>query len=195
MDFNPQRGAERFRLKVPGQAAGAGSKKAFAVRRGDGSFVLGKGGQPILNYTHDSKKTAPWMKQVETLARTCWGDRAPLSGPLYIDLWFYELRPAKHYLRRKAGRVLRPDAPAYPDQTETHDYDKMRRAISDSLTNARVIADDKRVVGGEGWKLFADNFNLTEPFAVVIVGSMNFASAEQAGLVTPDPADQAALAV
>lgn len=195
MEFSPQRGPERFRFKVPGQAAGAGSKKAFAVRRGDGSFVIGKGGQPLLNYTHDSKKTGPWMKLVEKTAAVGWGDRLPLAGPLYIDLWFYEMRPAKHFLQRKSGRVLRPDAPAYPDQTETHDYDKMRRAISDSLTNAAVIADDKRVVGGEGWKLYADNFNLTAPFAMVIVGSMNFATVEEAGLLTPDPAGQATLTV
>jgi Holliday junction resolvase RusA-like endonuclease len=193
MDFVPERGAERFRFKVPGQAAGAGSKKAFPVTRGDGSFVYTKGGVLLLNYTHDSKKTAPWMKAVKQVAKTGWGDRAPLDGPLYVDLWFYEMRPAGDYLKRKAGRVLRPDAPAYPDQTQTHDYDKMRRAISDSLTQAGVIADDRRVVGGEGWKLFADNFNLAEPFTVVIVGSMNFTTVEEAGLVTPDPAGQAAL--
>lgn len=193
-----ERGSEKLRLVIGGQAAGAGSKTAITVTRGRGGPIVWRsgpkilpGGQvigvPMLNYTHASKKTAPWMKVVERAAAVAWGSRLPLEGALWLDVWFYELRPASHYLKRKSGRVLRPDAPAYPDATENHDVDKMRRAIADSLTNAAVIADDKRVIGGEQWKDFAENVRKTEPFVVICLGAMVDQTVEDLGLESPPP--------
>lgn len=170
-------------LVVWGQPAGAGSKTAQTLgKRGhekrDGS------GRLVLIYRPSSPLTAPWMEDVEEVAAREWGERPPLDGALFLDVAFYEQRPRSHFFQRKGGDVLRPDAPAYPHTTATHDFDKMRRAISDSLTNAKVIADDKRIVAGQGWKFYAD-----EPphaaCAVIRLGKMLYQTVEQSGVQTP----------
>lgn len=195
-----ERGPEKLRLVIPGQAAGAGSKTAMTVTRGRGGPIVWRVGPkilpdgqvigvPMLNYTHASKKTGPWMKIVEATAAAAWGSRLPMAGSLWLDVWFYELRPASHYFKRKSGRVLRPDAPAYPDATENPDVDKLRRAISDSLTNAAVLADDKRVVGGEHWKDFSENVRKSEPFVVICLGEMVAQTVEDLGLESPPPTE------
>jgi Holliday junction resolvase RusA-like endonuclease len=146
-------------------------------------------GQPMLNYAHASKKTAPWMRAVEREARIAWAGLEPLDGSLWLDATFYEWRPSTHFLERKAGRVLRPEAPSYPCDTQTHDVDKMRRAISDSLTNAGVLADDKRIVGGEAWKDFVENMPADgegrEPKAFIVVGRMKAQTAADLGVASP----------
>lgn len=201
-----ERGPELLRMTIYGQPYGAGSKTARVVTRKGGIIVWRSGpkiiaggqviGQPMLNYGHASKFTEPWMKEVAKQGGIAWAGRDPLDGPLWLDAFFYESRPSGHYLQRKAGRVLRPDAPAYPESTETHDVDKMRRAISDALKNGGVIVDDKRIVGGEAWKDFVENAEgIDEPLAMIRVGRMDFATVEQAGFVTPAPADQVTLSV
>lgn len=182
-------GAELFRLTVPGQAAGAGSKTAIPVRRKDGSFVLAEGGRLILNYKHDSDLTEPWMEKVEAMAGSKHGGSAPIDGALWLNCTFYERRPSSHFLTD--GR-LRPDAPAWPSVTKTHDVDKLRRAISDSLTNAKVIADDKRIIGGAPWKLYADE----KPYracAVISLGRMLHQTVEEAEIASPPPPGQESL--
>jgi Holliday junction resolvase RusA-like endonuclease len=202
-----QRGPELARIVVPGRPAGAGSKTAITVTRGrggpivwrSGPKIVGDGqiiGVPMLNYTHASKKTEPWMKAVERAAAVVAGSAPPLDGPLWLDVFFYEHRPSTHYLHRKTGRVLRPDAPAYPDATEQHDVDKLRRAISDSLKNAHLIADDKRIIGGEQWKDFVESMPdevIDGECAVIRLGRMDHATAEDAGLTTPAPDGQVTL--
>lgn len=187
-----ERGPELLRLRIWGQAYGAGSKTAEPLGK-TGREVRDRNGRIVLKYRHASKFTAPWMELVQREAEVAWARRAPLDGALWLDAFFYECRPSTHYFKRKAGDVLRPDAPAYPDATESHDVDKMRRAISDSLTNAKVIVDDKRIVGGEAWKDFAENRGQTRPLCVITLGRMDYATAEEAGFSSPAPPGQAAL--
>jgi Holliday junction resolvase RusA-like endonuclease len=125
----------------------------------------------MFNMTHDSKYTEPWMKLVGQEASRRMASAPPFDGALYLDITWYEKRPSTHFFHRKEGDVLRPDAPLYPHSTSTHDFDKLRRAISDALTQSAVIADDKRVVLGNGWKGYAD----FEPFlecAAIRLGAM-----------------------
>jgi len=133
------------------------------------------------------------MRAVERESRVAWAGMDPLDGSLWLDAIFYELRPSAHFFDRKSGRVLRPEAPAYPCDTQTHDVDKMRRAISDSLTNAGVLADDKRIVGGEAWKDFVENLPVDvdgrEPKAVIRVGRMKAQTAADLGVVSPAPSE------
>jgi len=195
---NFERGEVELQCTIVGKLAGAGSKHAHLVTRGDKSIVFrappkiagGKvWGWPMFNMTHDSKFTEPWMKLVMQKTGFEWrkGHKDPLDGAIYLDVTFYETRPKGHFLERKEGRFLRPDAPAYPHATDTHDFDKLRRAISDSLTQARVIADDKRVICGNGWQAFADE----EPFvecACIRLGRMLYQYAgELPGFVPPPP--------
>lgn len=203
-----ERGPEKLRLIVPGKPAGAGSKTAMPVTRGRGGPLVFrqpptiKGGQvwgqPMLNYTHQSKRTEPWMKRVIIEAEVAWKRAAPLDGALWLDVHFFEDRPetTEHYFIRKSGNVLRPEAPAVPHATAQHDVDKLRRAISDCLTQARVIADDKRIVGGSAWKHFTHTVEgFDTPCAYVSLGVMSVQTAGEAGFVTPAPEDQVALAV
>lgn len=192
----PEKGPELLRLTIWGQPAGAGSKTAEVCTRKNERGVkvpIKDGDRYVLRYRHASKFTEPWMNVVEREAGIAWKGDPPLDGALWLECEFFECRPSTHYFDRKAGRVLRPDASAYPDATKTHDVDKMRRAISDSLTNAKVLADDKRIVGGFAWKDFAENIGENEPKAVIRVGRMAKQTVEDLGLVTPDPAGQFAL--
>lgn len=192
-----ERGGELLRLTVYGQAAGAGSKTAEVVTKAGpgprGRVPVLKDGLFILRYRHASKFTGPWMDAVTKEAGIAWRGREPLDGALWLDATFLEVRPSTHYFQRKSGRVLRPDAPAHPAVTDTHDVDKMRRAISDSLTNAGVLADDKRVVGGEAWKDYVENIGETEAKAVIRVGRMKAQTVADLGIATPDPAEQPSL--
>lgn len=190
--MKPARAPALFQLTVPGQPAGAGSKtaqpigKRFKEKR-DGS------GRLILIYRPSSAATTPWMERVQAFAAALPSVPYGIDGALWLDVSFYEKRPRKHFFQRKSGDVLRPDAPAYPHQTETHDVDKMRRAISDSLTGAGVLADDKRIVAGGAWKFYADE-SPYEACAVIRVGRMLHQTAEEAGIITPPPVDQESLA-
>lgn len=145
----------------------------------------------MFNYVASSERTDPWMEKVAIEAKRAMGQRLPFDGPLWLDVFFYEHRPSTHYFHRKGGRVLRPDAPAYPNATEQHDVDKLRRAISDSLKNGYAIVDDKRVIGGEQWKDFVENRDgLDCECAIIRLGRMDFATVEEAGIVSPAPAGQ-----
>jgi Holliday junction resolvase RusA-like endonuclease len=196
-----ERGGELLRLTIYGQAAGSGSKTAEVVTKkgpGPGGRVpVMDGNRYILRYRPSSKYTAPWMRAVEREARIAWAELDPLDGSLWLDVLFYELRPSTHYFDRKGGRVLRPDAPAYPSRTDTHDADKMRRAISDSLTNAGVIVDDKRVIGGEHWKDYVENLPADaegrEPKAVIVLGRMKAQTVADLGITSPAPDGQQSL--
>lgn len=189
-------GPELFRVTVDGQPYGAGSKSAIPVTRGPKGPLVFRNppriaggqvwGQPIINQRPSSKYTEPWMETVEVVAGAKWGGRAPIDGALWLDVFFYERRTKGHFF---ADGRLKPDAPAHPHATDSHDVDKLRRAISDSLTNAKVLADDKRVIGGNEWKLFCDNPR-RRPCAVIIVGRMEHQTALEAGLVSPPPEGQ-----
>lgn len=191
----PYRDRMLLELFVSGQPAGAGSKTAQAIGK-RGSERRDHTGRLVLIYRPSSSATEPWMEKVEATARQFTIDHewdAPLDGALWLDVAFYEKRPSAHFFHRKEGDVLRPDAPAYPHQTSTHDIDKMRRAISDSLTRAGVIADDKRIVAGGAWKFYADG-PPRAACAVIRLGRMLHQTVEQAGIESPPPIGQEMLA-
>jgi hypothetical protein len=191
-------GPELLRMRIHGQPAGAGSKTPVPNGRWQGKrfipFTDGRG-VPVVSLRPASKLTEPWMELVEREAAIAWAGREPLSGPLWVDLTCFETRPQAHYRTGRYAHLLRPDAPAFPDVTTTHDSGKMRRAIEDALTNAKVWTDDKRIVDGRDRKRYADPPHKPEPCAVIRVGRMIASTATEAGLISPDPADQAALPV
>jgi Holliday junction resolvase RusA-like endonuclease len=188
----PERGPAVLRFAVPGVPAGAGSKTAEPLGKRF-KEARDQNGRLILKYRPASEKTEPWMDLVhrcaEFVARRD-GLLEPLDGALWLDCLFYIPRVASHYYQRKSGPVLRPDAPMFPAVTSEHDVDKMRRAISDSLTRAKVIADDKRIVGGEDWRLYDDQGR--GPRAIIVLGRMLHQTTVEAGLVTA-PAGQETL--
>lgn len=183
-------------MTVYGQAAGSGSKSPMPLgRMVDGRFqpVFDEKGRPRFYVKPASEKTKPWMELVEYESRAAWRSRPGLDGPLWIDIDFYEKRPAAHFF---ADGRLRPDAPAFPHVTTTHDSGKLRRAIEDALTNAKLWADDKRVVDGADRKFYCDAEH-RDPRAIIRVGVMAFATVGEgvaAGHLAPSaPAEQTAL--
>lgn len=192
-----ERGPEIFRLTVYGQPAGAGSKTAQPI--GDRFHERrDSDGRLILIYRHATKGTEKWMATVEKEAGIGWRGRGPVDGPIWVEIDCFEARPDGHF---RADGSLRPDAPAHPSRTVTHDSGKMRRAIEDALTNAEVWADDKRVVDGHDHKHYCDREAVVredelegdrwrEPRAVVRIGRMAHATVAEAGITSPPAAGQ-----
>lgn len=170
--------------------AGAGSKTAEPLGKRF-SEARDSDGRLILKYRPASKFTDPWMEKVIKASETVWARREPLDGALWFDVAFFENRPRSHFYHRKSGDVLRPDAPAYPHQTDTHDYDKLRRAVCDSLTQAKVIVDDKRVVGGPGMKFYVEDGSVYG--CVIRLGRMVAQTVADLGAVSPPPEGQESL--
>lgn len=188
-----ERGRELFRLTVYGQPAGAGSKTAQTLGK-RGAEARDSDGRIILIYRPASKFTKPWMDAVAKEAGVCWRDRVPMDGALWLLLDCWETRPKHHF---RADGTLKPDAPAHPHKTDTHDSGKMRRAIEDSLTNAAVWVDDKRVTDGHDRKHYCDQEaavlegeSWREPRALIRVGIMKAQTVEEAGIASPPPAGQ-----
>jgi len=183
-----ERGREVFCLIVYGQPAGAGSKTAQPIGK-RGQEARDKDGRLILVYRPASKFTKPWMDLVAKEAAIGWRDRVPMDGALWVEIDCYEVRPKDHFT---AGGRLKPDAPAHPHQTTTHDSGKMRRAIEDALTNAAVWVDDKRVVDGHDRKHYCDQEaqvrdeeSWREPRAVIRIGVMAAQTVAEAGITSP----------
>jgi Holliday junction resolvase RusA-like endonuclease len=188
-----ERGPELFRLTVYGTPAGAGSKTAMTIGK-RGQERRDHTGRLVLVYRPSSKKTEPWMQAVERDAAAGWRGRDVLDGALWVLIDSYEARPKAHFL--SDGR-LRPEAPAHPDVTETHDSGKLRRATEDALTNARIWADDKRVVDGHDRKHYCDqeaaaleDESWREPRQLIRIGRMKHQTVAEAGIKSPAPAGQ-----
>lgn len=126
-------------LKVFGQPAPQGSKRAFKVR--------GKGGIPtgrvaVIESSHDRVKS--WRQAVIDAAVPVRAERLPFDGPLHVAMSFFLARPQSHFgTGRNAGR-LKESAPHYP--TKAPDLSKVIRATEDALTDCGIWADDARVV-------------------------------------------------
>lgn len=114
---------------VPGHPACAGSKK----------YVHHNGRIKLVD---DCSRNRTWRHAVQVHAVRAYSSDL-LVEPVRLSLDFVFLRPGSHYYKRKSGRVLRDDAPEFPDVTP--DLTKLVRAIEDALTGV-VWRDDCRVV-------------------------------------------------
>ena len=94
-----------------------------------------------------SKKLKPWREKVRhdaNVAAMEAGLWKPIAGPVALRLDFILPRPK--YLKNK------PTPPA----TKRPDWDKLSRAICDSLTDARIWVDDAQVVVAQVTKRIAE---------------------------------------
>lgn len=133
-----------IRIEVLGAAATAGSKRAFAMRRRDGSLVMRANGTPVVSVTDDCAAGKKWRRTVQAAA---WAvlprGFEPLSGPLRVSFRFELARPQGHYgTGRNAGVVLR-SAPRW--HVQKPDVLKLARAAEDALTEI-VYRDDSQIV-------------------------------------------------
>lgn len=101
-----------------------------------GSKTLGKNRATGAAVMYESAKgLAQWRGRVIAAARVAMGPGwVPLDGPLYLDIRFWMPRPGSHPKSIATFPTSPPDA------------DKLVRAIGDSLTQAKLIADDARII-------------------------------------------------
>lgn len=137
---------------VRGEAVPQGSPRAFIVGKGTDnaraqvvSGAKGKGshGNPL----------ARWRSAVSKAASDAMGDRAPITGPVALELVFTMRRPASHHVANDRSRPLRATAPVWCDKRP--DVGKLARACEDSLS-AVVYLDDAQVVDLHPTKPYGD---------------------------------------
>jgi crossover junction endodeoxyribonuclease RusA len=81
-----------------------------------------------------SKHVGLWRDDVRAACLGAWGGRAPLDGPIELDVEFVRRRPAS------APKRSTPPATTMPDLS------KLVRSTEDAITSAGVWVDDARVV-------------------------------------------------
>lgn len=123
---------------VPGIPAPGGSKKAFVLKRRDGSIVRRANGSPMVNITDAAgEKNKNWRAIVALTARTEYsGD--PLAGPLAVSMIFTVPRPKSHF---RSNGQLKPSAPRY--HTSKPDSLKLARSTEDALTGILWVDDSQ----------------------------------------------------
>ncbi len=130
----------RLRFTVIGKPQPAGSKRAFAVR---------KGGVPTgrVAVADDNPAAKSWQAAVaEKAAEAMPGENGMvglLDGPLGLAVIFTVRRPAGHYGTGRNAGVVRPSAPEHP--TVRPDCTKLLRAVEDAMSGV-VWRDDAQVV-------------------------------------------------
>lgn len=137
---------------------------APGVPQPQGSKVpaIDSNGKPFMR---ESCKGLPAWRKVVAQAAGYAHRGAPLDGPIRLAVTFYLERPKTHMLPsgELSAKGKRHD---YPDTKP--DWDKLARAVGDSLTDARVIADDARIVDAHIRELWSE----TEPGARILVEAM-----------------------
>lgn len=123
---------------IPGKAQTAGSKRAFLLKRRDGSFVRRKDGSPIVNVVDDNTKSQDWKGDVKRFVSEEYTGPL-LSASLEVTFTFWIERPKFHY----GKKGLRDSAPQYPDRKP--DLLKLARAVEDACTGVLWI-DDSQIV-------------------------------------------------
>ncbi len=121
---------------VLGRPQPAGSKKAFAVRRG--GELTGR-----VAVVDDAKHSRSWKHDVAVVARQAVAGAPVLEGPLDLDVVFVVARPKGHYGTGRNLRQIRASAPALP--TVKPDVTKLLRAVEDALTGV-IYRDDAQIV-------------------------------------------------
>lgn len=137
---------------VEGLPQTAGSKRAFALKRRDGSLVKRPNGSPVINVTDDNPKSHGWKNDVAGAARAQVGrDFGLIDGPIVLSLCFYLPRPKSHFGSGRNSSILKPASPV--QHLQKPDVLKLARAVEDALTGV-VWRDDCLIVNeviGKAW--------------------------------------------
>lgn len=143
---------EPINFFVPGKPVPGGSKKAFALRRRDGSLVTRPNGSPIINVTEDAKGNKEWRANAAFFARQAY-QGSPLDGPIALQVEFVMPRTKDHFGTGKKSEVLRTDAPKF--HTKKPDATKLLRSLEDALTQVLWV-DDSRICWQAATKVYGD---------------------------------------
>jgi Holliday junction resolvase RusA-like endonuclease len=133
-----------IRFDILGKPAPRGSKRAFPIRRKDGSL-----GVVVSDETGERGRL--WMAMVREAARGALPPNWVVhSGPVKLFVVFHRSRPKAHYTTKGA---VKPSAPAHP--TVKPDLTKLLRALEDALTGI-VWRDDSQIIYQAASKEYAD---------------------------------------
>jgi Holliday junction resolvase RusA-like endonuclease len=125
----------KFAFYVPGIPVPQGSKRIFSNPRTNRPMLVESGGS----------RWARWRKALSAHALHARGIADPIAGPIKLHVVFALARPLGQ-LRSVGGHLTRepkPTAPPYP--AVKPDFDKLVRAVCDSMKGI-LIEDDCRVV-------------------------------------------------
>ena len=145
--------ATEIRITVLGEAQPAGSKRAFAMRYGDGRPVMRPNGTQVVNVIDDNSKSKDWKRHVTLAARRAYCGE-PLEGPIEVEMIFYRVRPKNHFGSGKNASRLKDTAPAFP--TGKPDVLKLARGVEDALTGWCYV-DDSQIVDEYLAKRYGDS--------------------------------------
>jgi Holliday junction resolvase RusA-like endonuclease len=133
-----------IKFDVAGKPVPRGSKRAFPVRRKDGSL-----GIAVSDTTGERGRM--WMAMVQEAARSALpANWVPHAGPIWLFVVFRLRRPKAHYTTKGA---VKSSAPAHP--TVKPDLTKLLRAVEDALTGV-VWRDDSQIINQAISKEYAD---------------------------------------
>ena len=108
-------------FEVLGDPRPQGSKRAIIPKGGTKPVVIESAGEGLKD----------WRRAMTDAAREARGELECIDAPVAVSLAF---------------RLVMPKAPRWAWPAVTPDADKLARAALDSLTAARVIRDDARVI-------------------------------------------------
>lgn len=145
---------------VPGLPRPGGSKRAFVLRRRDGTIVTRPGGSPVVNITEDAKCNKEWRNAVGWYARKEMTG-TPTAGPIELIVQFVLPRPKGHFGSGRNAGMVKASSPAYP--TGKPDCTKLLRSTEDALKNILWL-DDSQVVKQVVTKVYGDT-----PGAMILV--------------------------
>jgi Holliday junction resolvase RusA-like endonuclease len=132
---------------VIGRPQPAGSKRGIPIYRKGRQFT---GRVATIDTNED--KVKPWRGEIVAAAREALAGRAPLEGPISLEVDFYVARPAGHFGTGRNHHLVKASAPRYP--CARPDTTKLLRAVEDAMTDAGVWRDDAQVVTQTARKLF-----------------------------------------
>lgn len=135
---------KEFSFFVAGKPACQGSKTAF------GRIGRDKTGKQrvFVNMVEQDKGLDEWRMTAGNVARVMLPNAWELEGLFVLKVIFYLQRPKSHY---GSKGELKIKAPVFHSQIK--DYDKLLRAIGDSLTGI-CYKDDSMIVSGSGMKFY-----------------------------------------
>lgn len=137
----------RIQFTVHGLAQSAGSKRAFAYKKADGSGKLG------VRVADMNPKAAEWKNLVRDKAAEAMAGVPLLDGPLCLEVIFFRPRPKGHYGSGRNAQMLKAGAARQP--TTAPDTTKLVRCLEDALTGV-VWRDDSQVVIQHAEKWYGD---------------------------------------
>lgn len=131
---------------VHGKPATAGSKKAYAFKRKDGSLGA--------NVTADDPKALLWRNAVAVAASEAY-DGPLLTGAIVLYVWIQFPRPKVHFGTGRNAARLKASAP--PEHIQKPDLGKCVRAIEDALKGV-VWRDDSQVIQHQTRKSWGERY-------------------------------------